>query len=209
MTMSNDSIFDTHDTLIAAAASYFGVPADQMIDGEMHSNNGTLCVTLRVALISDDVVGIVKRMKTMREPAVQKAPSYAEMVDREDWYREWESLGEQAQAHFGSWANYKTWRQEQEQKVRKVEVPEHVWLRDDEVTDYQRMMALSVDEEGRHAVSVDDLTPDQLDKRSALVGAAESLREGYVARTVAATERLSGADGKPTSNADDFGGLPG
>lgn len=43
-----------------------------------------------------------------------------------------------------------------------------------------------------------------------LAGApADELRAGYVAQTVAAMERLSGADGKPTSNADDFGGVPG
>lgn len=38
---------------------------------------------------------------------------------------------------------------------------------------------------------------------------ADQLRQAYVERTVAAHQRLNGADGKPTSNADDFGGLPG
>lgn len=46
------------------------------------------------------------------------------------------------------------------------------------------------------------------DDSSAPVGADE-MRAGYVGQTVAAMERLSGADGKPTSNADDFGGVPG
>lgn len=40
-------------------------------------------------------------------------------------------------------------------------------------------------------------------------GAADQLRAGYAQRTVAAMERLNGTDGKPTSNADDFGGVPG
>lgn len=38
---------------------------------------------------------------------------------------------------------------------------------------------------------------------------AEELRAAYVDQTVAAMQRLNGADGKPTSNADDFGGVPG
>lgn len=38
---------------------------------------------------------------------------------------------------------------------------------------------------------------------------ADAMRAGYVERTVAATDRLIGGDGKPTSNADDFGGVPG
>lgn len=38
---------------------------------------------------------------------------------------------------------------------------------------------------------------------------ADEMRAGYVARTVEVMARLSGADGKPTSNADDFGGVPG
>lgn len=46
------------------------------------------------------------------------------------------------------------------------------------------------------------------DDSFALVG-AEELRAGYVDQTVAAMRRLNGADGKPTSNADDFGGVPG
>lgn len=41
------------------------------------------------------------------------------------------------------------------------------------------------------------------------VPTADDMRAEYVARTMAAHGRLNGDDGKPTSNADDFGGLPG
>lgn len=39
--------------------------------------------------------------------------------------------------------------------------------------------------------------------------AADNMRADYVRRTMGAHARLNGADGKPTSNADDFGGVPG
>lgn len=53
------------------------------------------------------------------------------------------------------------------------------------------------------------LTVEQAFDHLPPVRGADDLRATYIERTVAAHARLTGADSKPTSNADDFGGVPG
>lgn len=234
----NNEITETKDALIRAAASYFALPPDQVMQGsDMAVDSGTVMMVFHVALRPSDVEGITRRMRAMVEPeqAQEGQPEAAgEANEHKQWRAEYDGMDRRSKSVFGSFMRYADWRAAGgvlDSEVQATEIPAHVWMRPEEATDYQRLMAMGTDQEGRIAVSVDDLTEEQRDSMARTVAwhrdpdapppapveelaaedkvRADELRARYVQRTVAATDRLTGADGKPTSNTDDFGGVPG
>lgn len=213
-----NDIHTTKQSFLVAAASYFGLPDTQVMQGSAVETapGGTIDLVLRISLTPDDVMGIAGRMKVMAEmEQPEPGPAPAEMPSRERMREEYNALDKRARSEFGSFARYVAWRGGSD-PFAVSEVPPHVYLWHHEATLRQRAEAIGRDAQGRFAVAVDELTEDQRNASvkaglfvSDPVGAAEQLRAGYVARTVAAHERLNGSDGKPTSNADDFGGVPG
>lgn len=64
----NPSTLETSARFLRAAASYWGVPPDQLILGGQHGAiDGVFSVQLTIALTPDDLAGIVKRMHTMAQ----------------------------------------------------------------------------------------------------------------------------------------------
>lgn len=207
---------------LQATASYFGLADTHASQAEVHTTEqGAMVATFQIQLTDEDMVGILGHMKAMAEPMptepiyVQtEAPSDERMRD------EYNAMDKRTKSEFGSFARYKTWRLGGgAELVDKVEIPPHVWIEPGDANLMQRVMAVGRDERGRYAVALDDLTAEQRRRHelatqgvmfgAADIGAADTMRAGYVERTMAATDRLTGADSKPTSNADDFGGLPG
>lgn len=89
-----------------------------------------------------------------------------------------------------------------------AEMPDAVWVPAYGMANYQFDVSSEYDAvENRYLMQVAMLTPEQRTKY--VQPKADEMRAGYVQRTIQARERLTGADGKPTSNADDFGGVPG
>lgn len=281
---------ETLKDFIAGAASYFGLPVDQVVEGKVHTEHGCIEVVLHVQVTADDLAGIAGRMKAMAEvpPVPHHTPQPAAPTDAE-LREEYNTLTKADRSRFGAFHRYKAWRMDggPEQQQATIDLPPHVYLAAGECTAQQRAMAIGQDEKGQYAIAVEDLTEAQRiehvpgyegslggglpaeqtgwlparlvpeeQRKTALseryvqateagpiagvrwflldrtemtaeqlalckgkpeptqqIGpsgvTADQLRQAYVERTMAAHERLNGADGKPTSNADDFGGLPG
>lgn len=179
----------------------------------------------RVELRGEDMVTIAERMKAMQEQAPD--PIYVETevpLTREELRARYNALSKRERSAFGSFARYEGWRRgalyiesldpyATPAQVDKVELPPHVYLSPAEATPQQKAMAIGRDEKGNYAVAVEDLTAGQIQAMGTTGGAeavrADQLRAEYIERTMGAHARLNGADGKPTSNADDSGGVPG
>lgn len=237
MTPSNKDIHATKESFLVAAASYFGLPDDQVMQGSTveAGADGSLDVVLRVALTPDDIAGIAGRMKVLAE--AQPEPVYAEteVPTREQLREQYNALSKQERSHYGSFHHYvvSTGLLDPYRATDKVDLPAHVYLSPAQATSQQKAMAVGRDEKGNYAIAVEDLSHEQKADHANYVwgpaeqeemdvhladgageslnpaAAADNMRADYVRRTIGAHARLNGADGKPTSNADDFGGVPG
>jgi hypothetical protein len=95
---------------IRAAASYFGVPLDQLTEGcAIDSSTGEFEVVLRVALTPDDLKGIAGRMEAMLVDA-QAEPEVLEAIlpSNEELRKRWDALCPGDRSAFGSFAVFKT-----------------------------------------------------------------------------------------------------
>lgn len=212
-----NDIFSTKQTFLVAAASYFGLPDTQVMQGSTieAAPGGTIDLVLRISLTPDDMTGIAGRMAALAEmEQPEPVQAQVEMPSRERMREEYNALDKRARSEFGSFARYVAWRGGPDPHA-PAPVPPHVYLWHHEATSQQRADAIGRDAQGRFAVAVDDLTEDQQKAHMPEAvqargqASADQMRADYVERTVAVHERLNGSDGKPTSNADDFGGVPG
>jgi hypothetical protein len=104
-----------HD-FIRAAASYYGLPQDQLNEGsDIDTSRGDIEVVLRIALSSADVTAIGKRMEVLRveaesdarvaaqqaQQAAQDAPSDAELRE------EYNALSLAERSRYGSFARFR------------------------------------------------------------------------------------------------------
>ena len=165
---------------IRAAASYYGVPVDQLTEGcSIDSSTGEFEVVLRLVVTPEDLAGIGKRMDTMMreaqvdEAVAQRATERETTLPSDEELRElYNALHPATRSHFGSFARYKAQWHESTQALlgiegaldvaRKVELPAHVWVPARELTDQQRAMAVGVDDAtNRYAMDPADLTAEQ------------------------------------------------
>jgi hypothetical protein len=56
-----------NSTFLKAAASYFGINPEQVREGDWHNDGGTMVATFSFAINDGDLIGVMDRMKTMRE----------------------------------------------------------------------------------------------------------------------------------------------
>lgn len=70
----NPATLNTSAQFFNAAATYYGVPADQLVlGGQVGSVNGVFAITLQIALTPDDLIGITKRMAQLDKERAGKA----------------------------------------------------------------------------------------------------------------------------------------
>lgn len=167
---------------IEAAASYFGVPLDQVVDGStVDASKGDLDVVLRIALKPDDVVGIAGRMKAMAEQRdleqsrVALAATAPEPVapSNDQLRAQYNSLPAHQRSAFGSFAKFKAAAEQAgaeepvgERKEGGLDLPPHVWLDASECTEQQKVFAVGYDHtKGQYAIDPDDLTNEQRAQR--------------------------------------------
>lgn len=227
-----------NDTFLKAAASYYGQPDARKVELFTDGATVVLALELalkdedmagiveRMRAMWADAEALQAQQQAQATQAMASVPSEQRMRD------EYNGMDKRTRSEFGSFARYRAWRGAVDPYAVQdtVELPAHVYLSPAEATEQQKAMAVGRDAKGNYAVAPEDLTtaqrrmhglePDpygqpvepegvtRVEIREG-VSTADELRAGYVERTVAATDRLSGADGKPTSNADDFGGVPG
>lgn len=165
---------------IRAAASYYGVPVDQLTEGcAVDSSTGEFEVVLRFAVSPDDLAGIGKRMEVMmRETEVDQAiadkaaaqaqeHAGAAVVSDKVLRERYNALPAHQKSAFGSFAKYKAkWNESAlaAQVKQGVALPEHVWIDGRELTNQQIALAMSSDARGRFAMDPNDLIPEQLAK---------------------------------------------
>jgi hypothetical protein len=172
---------------LKAAASYYGVPADIISKSEFFAADGQSTFVVEIPVSTEDMLGIADRMKMMRAEAqaqheqVRKEMEYP-VAGRELMRAEYNGMDQVTRGRFGSFAAYMAWRMTEGAKLGKEEraLPAYVLLGRDEVTELQRAGSGVDPVSGKYMVQIEDLTPQQL---AAHFGV--------------------------TSNADDFGGMPG
>lgn len=168
---------------LKAAASYFGVPADIISKSEFFAAEGQTTFVVEIPVRTEDMLGIADRMKTMHAPPpeVESEPVYP-VAGRELMRAEYNGMDQATRGRFGSFGAYMAWRTTEGSDVGKEEkaLPAYVLLARDQVTELQRATSGLDPASGEYMVQVEDLTPQQL---AAHFGV--------------------------TSNADDFGGMPG
>lgn len=172
--------------LIDAAASYFGMDPARLAQGTMQTTAGGLSFTFKVEVSDDDYLGIADRMRAMREPVddrfvrgagglepgaavftylptlqeVMRDPvAYYDQVGCRELLERAMVLSKDARA-----------KVEAEEKRRQANVQEavgqYVWLKPEELTEQQRVMAVGKNEKtGELAVLVEDLTEEQKARR--------------------------------------------
>lgn len=106
------STYSTHADMIRAAASYFGIPPEQLLLGSEFTAGGTMNVTLKVALTLDDMHAITSRaygqkldklqeelLSQGKHPAQQEPPaqpiSLEEVARNEQAYKDNDSAADQ------------------------------------------------------------------------------------------------------------------
>lgn len=194
-------------TFLDAAASYYGLGETAARKLELFTDGSDLVLAVEVRVTDDDMAGILARMNNMRqlEKARQQPQAEPIMPSEQRMRSEYTAMDRVTKSQFGSFSVYRAWRLGQDNFVAgeadRVELPPYVYLSPAECTPQQKAMAIGQDQKGNYAVAVEDLTAEQ---RKAFEEAPSA-----VVQARAAHDRLNGADGKPTSNADDFGGVPG
>ena len=198
---------------LKAAASYYGVP-DETHGGArtawVADESGRLMLVVEIPVRDDDLPAIVQRMRDMqafKEAELAEAMCVASLPSQERMRAEYNALDRRSKSEFGSFSRYQEWRIGEALDAVVAEpskaaealadvVPPYVYLSPAECTPQQKARAVGQDEKGNYAVAVEDLTERQ---RIGRVFPDGTLMPA----------RLDGADGTPTSNADDLGGLPG
>lgn len=70
----NPATLNTSAQFFSAAASYYGIPPDQLVlGGQVGSVDGVFAITLQIALTPADLIGIIKRMAMLNEERAGKA----------------------------------------------------------------------------------------------------------------------------------------
>ena len=175
---------------LKAAASYYGVPAEIISKSEFFAADGQSTFVVEIPVSTEDMLGIADRMKVMRAEVdvIDATRDLAMQGIREagttqaEMRTEYNGMDQATRGRFGSFAAYVAWRTTEGADVGKEEkaLPAYVLLDRNEATDLQRASSGVDPASGKFMVQVEDLTPQQL---AAHFGV--------------------------TSNADDFGGLPG
>lgn len=153
---------------MVAAASYMGLPDGQVLEGStVDASSGDLELVLRVSVTADDLVGIGKRMGVlMAQKAVDDAQRVKAWVDAPELTNEelraaWQALEPSEQSRHGSFGRYKLHIEHGTMPLGDLELPAHVWMHGNALTEQQKAMAVGMDEKGRYAMDPDDLTGSQ------------------------------------------------
>lgn len=181
----------TLQDFILASASYFGIPAEQIMDGStIDASQGDFDVVLRVSLTPDDLKGVAGRMATMLldrkadEAVAFSAPAEAGPPD--GMLREaYGNLTKAERSRHGSFARFKAYAQTGirrdvvgevpapvqaglapgealELPVRVgLDLPAHVWFEGSQLTEQQKMLSVGRDTAGLYAMAPEDLTDEQ------------------------------------------------
>ena len=56
-----------NSTFLKAAASYFGINPEQVRESDWHNDGGTMVATFSFAINDGDLIGVMDRMKAMRQ----------------------------------------------------------------------------------------------------------------------------------------------
>lgn len=177
-------------TFVHAAASYYGVPVEQLTEGSgIATDKGDFELVLRFKLEPTDLAGIMQRMQQMRaaeqiaeEQAARVQAMQPEARSDAELRAEYQALPPDARSRYGSFARYKAGLPIGDLTAadfiepikagalpggpfhttpEPVELPQVVWLERGEATEQQKAMAIGVDEKGRIGVDPDDLTEEQ------------------------------------------------
>lgn len=170
---------------LKAAASYYGIPADIISKSEFFAAEGQTTFVVEIPVSTEDMIGIADRMKVMqaeRQPDPIPVQAGISAPAQEQMRKEYNGMDQATRGRFGSFMAYCVWRTTEGADVYREEkaLPAYVLLDRSEVTELQRAGSGVDPASGKFMVQIEDLTPQQL---AAHFGV--------------------------TSNADDFGGLPG
>jgi hypothetical protein len=126
----NTAILDTSSMFLQAAASYWGIPPDQLILGKQSGAiDGVFSVQLNIALTPDDLVGITHRMGQMAQPEAQEQEDPVFVPDDlnlEQLHDDWAALTQTERGRFKSFARYKAHRQAEQFDEYLAQNPLHL-----------------------------------------------------------------------------------
>lgn len=125
----NTDTLDTASRFLQAAASYWGIPPDQLLMGKQGGTiSGVFEVQLTIALTPGDLVGITHRMHQMAEDTGMREPQAEQDVFVADdplqlaqWRDDYSALSPQEKGKFKSFQLYKSVRQLQQQEQEIAE----------------------------------------------------------------------------------------
>lgn len=169
------------NNFVVAAASYFGLPLDQLMPGStLDTSMDDMELVLRIKPTMEDVEGIAKRMGVLRvehevdqaQAAKAQAQAEAEEPSVAMLRAQYNSLPAAQKSAFGSFGRYVAAceqgaleaqaRKAQEPPRTGLDLPAHVWVPGSELTGPQMALAMSSDASGRFAMDPNDLTKEQL-----------------------------------------------
>lgn len=157
-------------TFVHAAASYYGVPVEQLTEGSgIATDKGDFEIVLRFKLEPTDLAGVMQRMQEMRaaeqiaqEQTARVQAAQPDPPTDEELRAAYNALGPKEKSYYGSFARYKVMGDYGVHVAADpVGLPKVVWLQRGEATEQQKAMAIGVDEKGRIGVDPDDLTEEQ------------------------------------------------
>lgn len=203
----------------AAAVSYLGLPEGSHVSIDKWS------IQVVMPLTPEDLVGIGRRAEEMArvkgqpEPQVEEpaapGPTYEQVArNTESWVgqgvdemivdigrlgREYDGLTAEQKSQHGSRFRYVVGRAREIDAVKAQAavadeappvLPAYMWMAREDISQSQVFGSLSEDGKGRYAIAVDEMTTEQ------------KIKYGVPTYPTATVPHV-------TSNADDFGGLPG
>lgn len=130
----NTDTLDTASRFLQAAASYWGIPPDQLIMGKQGGSiGGVFSLQLTIALTPGDLVGITHRMHQMAEDAGMREPQAEEQVQfvaddplqLAQWRDDYSALSPQEKGKYKSFQRYKAHRQAEALQFDKEEWAEN------------------------------------------------------------------------------------
>lgn len=165
----NPNTLNTSSLFFKAAASYFGIPPDQLvIGGQVGAINGAFKVSIELALTPEDLIGITNRMKQMDQARAARA--------LDDFLKPRAGMSEAQSAEFDAEGLTGEWRDPSTEgvggrKVVHVDVPEEqgdaglpasVWVHWADMQTGQKEMSSDWDELKQcYLLQVALLTPEQ------------------------------------------------
>lgn len=98
-----------NNSFLTVAASYYGLSPDNVAYSDWTNDNGEMVVTFAVRPTDDDVLGILSRMKAMREEEAQRQCEQHpfETKSDEELREEYEGMTQRSKSKYGSFARYK------------------------------------------------------------------------------------------------------